>query len=478
MSTLSLAFLVSFAVGSIFFHSEQETRIREEWWTAIGIAVCLSVMFWVLGYRANKKIFRKEALAVVGIGWILASLVGALPYYFILEEATFADSVFESASGITTTGSSVFTHYEAMPRSLLFWRCMSQWIGGLGVVVFFVGLLSSLGAGAKILYSNEASAHSTDLESGRIQKGVIQIMLFYLFLSLACTVSFLICGMGWFDAICHMFTTVSTGGFSTYTGSIASFQSPAVEWVTIVFMALGATSFIYCLRIITHKSINSCRNTEVAVYYAAIVVCSLLLALLLWGQMNLYDFPEALRTSTFTVVSIITTTGFTTADYQEWLPFAHTILLGLMVTGGCSGSTSGGTKLIRVVIAIKVSLTQVEKAYRSHVVRPLMINGRVLDADDQNTVMRFLVLLMVCIFAALPIVSLSEVGLSLEGAISAVFATLFNIGPGFAEVGPSENFGFLNSFTKLFLSLLMVMGRLELLAILVLFSPSLWKRFS
>lgn len=478
MSTMSLAFLLSYAVGAIFFGTPLESEYREEWWAAVGVAVCLAVLFWILGLRAEQKLFRKEALAVIGLGWILASLTGALPYYFILEEATFADSVFESTSGLTTTGASVFTNYETMPRSLLFWRCFSQWIGGLGVVVFFVGLLSFLGAGAKVLFSNEASSQSTDLESGRIQKGVIQIMTFYLGLSMACTVTYLICGMGWYDAICHMFTTVATGGFSTYSGSVGAFESPAIEWATTVFMALGGTSFLYCLRVISHRSLNACKNTEVAVYYALIVTFTLLMTVLLWQRMGVYGLEESIRSSAFTVVSIITTTGYTTKDYEQWLPVTHTILLGLMLIGGCSGSTAGGAKIIRVIIAIKVCLLQIEKSFRSHVVRPMKINGRTLDQDDQNGVVRYLLLLLLITFISPPIVALSQTGLSFEGSYSAVFATLFNIGPGFAEVGPMENFGFLNDFTKLFLSLLMIMGRLELLAILVLFAPSLWKRFS
>ncbi|WOO41764.1 TrkH family potassium uptake protein [Rubellicoccus peritrichatus] len=478
MSTLAIAFLVSAEVGQIFFPSELETQIQEEWWLSIGIAGLLAVLFRVFGRNASPKIFRKEGLATIGLGWIVASLVGALPYVLILRDCTVGDAIFESTSGLTTTGASVFTNLESFPHSLMFWRCLSQWIGGLGVVVFFVAILSFLGAGAKILYSNEASAHSTDIESGRIQKGVIHIGILYLALSAICALVFRACGMDWFDAICHMFTTISTGGFSTYSGSIAAFQNPLIEWMIILFMIIGGTTFFYIIGIISKQRLKACSNTEVNIYFAMLIITTLVLTVILYWRMNLYDLDDAFRTSAFQVVSIMTTTGYMTADYDAWLPVTHTLLLGLMIIGGCSGSTSGGLKVVRVAIGVKVCLHQIEHAFRSRVVRPMMFNGRVIDVEDRNNVVNYLLLMGFIGVCSLPIISLAEVGLSFEGAIAAMFACLFNIGPGFHEVGPTLNFGFMAPFTKIFLSLLMIMGRLELYAVLVLFAPSLWKRFS
>jgi len=478
ISTVALAFVASFCVGE-FFYYEQDKIAREEWFVTISIAIVMSIVLAFLGRNAKPKMFRKEALATIGLGWVLASLLGALPYYLILPETTYADGVFESASGLTTTGATAYGDLHSFPRSLLFWRCLSQWIGGLGVVVFFVALLSFLGAGAKILYSNESSAASTDIESGRIQQGVLQILYLYLGLSLVCMLTYKALGKSWYDATCHMFTTISTGGFGVYNASMGHYESAAIEWATILFMALGGTSFFVLMRVMRGKFRALKTNTEVLAYYAILVISSLLLTGMLLTETNQTDdFEEALRTAAFQVTSIMTTTGFSTVDYQQWPPVGHIVLLLLMIIGGCSGSTSGGAKVVRFVVAFKVCRLQIEKAYRTRVVRPIHINGKVLDKEDQDSVVTFLLILGLAFFGGLMTVALLEHDLDFTGQVMSVVATLFNIGPGLAEVGPTQNYGFFREPTKLVLSLLMIMGRLELYAILVLFSPALWRRFS
>nr|WP_234043825.1 TrkH family potassium uptake protein [Cerasicoccus arenae] len=424
--------------------------------------------------------FRKEALATIGLGWILASLLGAIPYYLILPDSTFADGVFESASGFTTTGASVYGDLSIFPRGLLFWRCLSQWIGGLGVVVFFVAILSFLGAGAKILYSHESSGTSTDIESGRIQQGVLQILYLYLALSAACALILRALGMSWYDAVCHMFATLSTGGFGVYNSSLGAFPSPAIQWTVIVFMALGGTSFFVLLRVMQGRFRALFTNTEVIAYYSIIGISTLMLTLMLMTELGhgATDWEASLRAAAFQTVSIMTTTGFSTVDYQQWLPVGHMLLLFLMVIGGCSGSTGGGAKVVRIVVAFKVCRLQIEKAYRTRVVRPLHINGKVLDKDDQDSIVTWLLLLFLVLTGGIMIVALLEHSLGFTAQVTSVFACLFNIGPGLAEVGPTQNYGFLREPTKLVLSLLMILGRLELYAVLVLFSPALWKRFS
>lgn len=479
LSTVALAFLASFLVGELYYFRELDRLAREEWLISIGIALVLSIIAAFLGRNASPKMFRKEALATIGLGWILASLVGAIPYYLILPETTYTDGVFEAASGFTTTGASVYGDLNIFPRSLLFWRCLSQWIGGLGVVVFFVALLSFLGAGAKILYSNESSGASTDIESGRIQQGVLHILYLYLGLSLACALTLRALGMDWYDAVCHMFATLSTGGFGTYNNSLGAFQSPALQWAVTLFMALGGTSFFVLLRVLRGNFRALRTNTEVVAYYCIILVSTLLLTAMLMTELGQADHWEAsLRAAAFQTVSILTTTGFSTVDYQQWLPVGHMLLLLLMVIGGCSGSTGGGAKVVRFVVAFKVCRAQIEKAYRSRVVRPLHINGKTLDREDQDNVVTYLIMLGLVTLIGVMTVALLEHELSFAAQISSVFACLFNIGPGLAEVGPTQNYGFFREPTKLVLSLLMIMGRLELYAVLVLFSPALWRRFS
>ncbi len=478
MSTLALAFLASYAVGEIAWIEARESAYLVEWILSASIACVLAVVFAFLGRGAQLKLFRKEALTLIGTGWILASLVGATPYWLIIPGCGITDAIFESTSGLTTTGATVLSNLETYPHSLLFWRSLSQWVGGLGVVVFFVALLSSLGAGAKILYSNESTGTSTEIDSGRIQQGVLQIILLYLGLSGACLLAMRGAGLSWFDAICHMFTTISTGGFGTYDSSIAAFNNPSLEWIIILFMALGGTSF-FALLMLTRRNWRGFRaNTEVKAYYLILLAATAIVTTSMYLITAEPDFIATLRTCMFQVVSIATTTGFTTDDYMNWLPITHVILLLLMIFGGCSGSTSGGTKIVRLVVALKITQKSIEKSFRTRVVRPLYMNGRVLDQDDQENIMGFILLMTMVFLGGILLLSLLEPQVSFAGIFSAVASTLFNIGPGVAEIGPSENYAFFGPVAKCMFSLLMIMGRLELYAILVLFVPSLWKKFA
>ncbi len=474
---LTVALIGSFAVA-YFYDRDDSSRALIGFFLSACITGAGSLVFHLMGRKGSHVMYSREALAVVGLGWICASLFGALPYYLIHPEMTVGDAVFESTSGITTTGASVLSNLESLPSSLLFWRAITQWIGGLGVVVFFVAVLSFLGAGAKVLFSRESTGQVADLESPRIQQGIFRLMYFYFGLSVACTLTFYLLGMEIFEAVAHMFTTVSTGGFSTRSASVAAFESPAIEWAFIVFMLLGGTCFVPMLRA-TQGDFSALRkSTEIKWYYGIMLLATFLVGFfLLIDRSFSFDTHEIVRGAAFQVVSIMTTSGFATHDFQQWLPSTHVVLILLMAIGGCSGSTSGGAKVIRAVIAAKICLMHIEKAFRNRVVRTLRINGEPVDSSTQESVLVFLVLLAMLTLLSGLALALVEPSLSLEGLLSAMFACLFNIGPGFAEVGPAENYGHLNSAAKFLLSLLMILGRVELFAILALFAPSLWRKF-
>ncbi len=474
----AIAFLASLGVGYPYRSLSTEQGALAGFGISFVIAFSTAIGFSYLGRQGDLKMFRKEALSVIGLGWVLASLVGSLPYFLIIPGCSLADAFFESASGLTTTGASVFSDLEKMPHSLLFWRSISQWIGGLGVVVFFVAILGFLGAGAKILYSGESSAQSTDLDSSRVQTGVLRILGLYAGLSVACAVTFRFCGLKWYDAVCHMFTTLATGGFSTKSASVEFFQNPLLEWMIVLFMALGGTSFIVMLHFLKGNWKSVRESTETGTFYLILVVASLLITWHLIVFEESESWLDALRLGTFQVVSIMTTTGFATTDFNSWAPFTHVVLLLLMLIGGSSGSTAGGLKVIRIVVAVKVSLINIEKAFRTRVVRTVKINGRNLDRSGQEGIISYLVLTALIAHLSLFLIVFIEPMLSVEGAVSTILASLFSVGPGFQEVGPAHNYAFFHDYTKYALSLLMIMGRLELYAILVLFSPSLWKRFS
>jgi trk system potassium uptake protein TrkH len=446
--------------------------------TSIGITLLLAALFLLLGRKGVAKLFRREALCTIGLAWILATVVGAIPYVLIVEHCDVADAIFESSSGLTTTGATAFPKFHEFPKSLLFWRSLSQWVGGLGVVVFFVAILSSLGAGAKILFSNESSGTSADFDHGRIQSGALYLMLYYLGLSFACMIAYQIGGMNWFQAINHAMTTVATGGFSTEPNSMEQFQSPTLEWISIVFMALSGTTFVFVIRLIRGQTKGLRKHTEITWFYGILLASTALLTLYLVELTGELPNHHSIRAAAFQAVSIMTTTGYSTMDYDVWLPSAKMLLLILMLIGGCSGSTSGGVKVVRVIIALRAALRSVAQSFRPHVTKPMRVGGQALSRQAINSVSIFLMLMLFLVVASMLFIASSEPELSFMSSFSSVQATLFNIGPGFDAIGPTQNFHFLRGTTKIFLSLLMILGRLELYAVLVLFSPTVWKQYS
>ncbi len=477
MLILALAFAVCLGLSGLLDKSSEFERSRNAFLLSIGVALTLSWIFYYVGRGAPKKFFQKEALCVIGLGWILSSVVGSIPYLVITPQIGFANAIFESTSGLTTTGASVLSNLEELPHSLLFWRAMSQWIGGMGVVVFFVAILNFLGASAKMLYANEASGSLSDIEEGRVQRAVLRIVYVYAGLSLLCALAYHIGGMNWFDAVCHMFTTVSTGGFSTRTASFAAFESPLIEWIAIVFMILGSISFFLLLQILKCRFSNIKKNTEFKAYLI-ILSCSIIAVFgAIYSTETISGFHDALRGATFQVVSIVTTSGFATEDFASWPGLPQAFLLILMTIGGCSGSTSGGIKVVRFVVCVRMCLISVERSIRTRVIRQVKINNRGLNEQAAQDIIIYSVLTFTLLLASILIISIFENKHQLDTIISAAHACFFNIGPGFKEVGPTQTYDFLHDYTKIFLSLTMIMGRLELYAILALFSPSLWKRF-
>lgn len=478
MLTLGLAFIACLSISYLFDGPSAAALTRTAFIAAAGIAFAAAGLFFWVGRSHSKKFFRKEALCTIGIAWLLASFIGTIPYLMVVPEAGFSGAFFESASGLTTTGASVLTDLEQLPPSLLFWRSLSQWIGGLGVVVFFVAVLGFIGVGAKMLYANEASGSVSEFEESRIQSTVGRLVCVYLGLSSACCLSYRIAGMSWFDAVNHTFTTVSTAGFSTRTASIGAYGNPAIEWVSIVFMTLAGLNFLLILRLFLGRLRFLQRSTEFAVYLCLMGGACVLVSATLILDGTITGFHDSIRAGVFQVVSIMTTTGFATENFAAWGSLPQMVLLVLMIIGGCSGSTAGGIKISRLVIALRLSFVSIERSFRTRVVRQIRLNGNVLSPQAVSENAHYLVLLTAIVAASILLVSIFEPSHLIDTNLSVVFACFFNIGPGIAEVGPTQDFGFLHPHTKVFLGLLMIMGRLELYAILALLSPSLWKRFA
>jgi trk system potassium uptake protein TrkH len=476
---LPVFFGMLLSLGAGFYYGESLTDA-----SMIGLmcglfATCvLALVFRRLGRSGKDRIFRREALASVGLGWLLATLLGAIPLYVGIPGIGVSGAIFEASSGISTTGATVLSGLDELSRALLFWRGMMQWIGGLGVVVFFVALLSSLGAGAKILFSNESTGAASEFDQGRIQTVAAQIMWLYFGLSALCFAAYRIAGMDGFDAIAHMFTTVSTAGFSTRDASIGSFGSAAIEWVAIVFMTLGGITFVYTLRLLKGKKFSFARNNEVYYYLLFLLLGGGAIGIINAFQGGDSSLHEVFRAAYFQTVSLATTTGYGTQDYTLWLTPCQFILVILMFFGGCSGSTSGGAKTIRIIIAAKAIYRSVHHAFRPHCLRPIRINQKVLEDNTVAGVVTYLMLLVFITLGSFMIISLMEPAMDEIDLLGAVQGTFFNIGPGFGSVGPSETYAHLNPLTKCFLAFLMLLGRLELYAILVLMIPSFWRRYA
>lgn len=429
------------------------------------------------GETTNKNFFRREALCTIGLTWIFASILGAFPFYFGVDNCSFFDALFESTSGLTTTGATIIEDFSKLSYSLFLWRSLSQWIGGLGVIVFFVAILTSLGAGAKILFSNESSATASDFEQGRIQDGVLKLLIFYVSLTALCLVGYKFAGMNWFDAINHSMTTISTGGYSTHADSFVYFDNLLIETVAVIFMMLSATTFIFLIRIFEGSKDIYKKGLEVYTFYIVVIISGILITLSL-SQLNGAIDLVTIREAVFQTVSIVTTTGFTSANYDLWLPAAKILLMFLMIVGGCSGSTSGGLKIIRVVIAFKAIFRTIIQTYRPNKTIITRVGSKSLSDSFIHNVVLYILLLFTIQGVSVIVLSLLEPNLNLISLFSTIQSSLYNIGPGFDAVGPFNNFSALQDSTKLFLSFLMILGRLEIYALIVLFIPTIWTRYS
>jgi trk system potassium uptake protein TrkH len=430
-----------------------------------------------LGRGSGKEILRKEAIAVVGLGWLVCATFGALPYCLCAPQLPPIAAFFESMSGFTTTGATVITQLSELPRSILLWRSLTQWLGGLGILVLFVALLASVGVGSKALFQHESSAKTGGGVQARIQDVAARLWQIYVALSVICCVGLMLFGMSFFEAVCHTMTALSTGGFSTDDGSIAAFDNLGIElWLTL-FMTLGGVSFMLYAWLLRRRWHRLRTEEEAKVYLVLLGMLTLIIAADLVLVERQHTIGSSLRESVFQVVSIMTTTGYVTADYDQWPPLSRVLLLLLMMIGGCAGSTAGGIKVSRWILFGKIVRQQVVRAFRPNQVFSLRLNGNLVDEALNLQTVFFISLAGVTVAGGTALVSLLEPHLGIESCLSSVLASLFNIGPGLGAVGPTQNFAHFHPGTQLFLSWLMLLGRLEFFAVLVLFVPALWRRY-
>ena len=421
----------------------------------------------------NAEIKKRDGYLIVVSGWLCMTFFGTLPYLLTDSIPSFTDAFFETMSGFTTTGSTILDEIESLPKSILFWRSMTQWIGGMGIIVLTIAILPLLGIGGMELFVAEAPGPTKDKIHPRIKETAKRLWIIYFSLTALETVVLMFLGLSFFDAINHSLTTTSTGGFSTKQESIAAFQNPFVEAVIVIFMFLAGTNFTmiyFGLKMKFRKIVN---NDEFKWYLSAVFVLILLLSFYRTHTSS-SDFIHAFREISFQVVSIITTTGYATADYTLWGSFLTFIFFLFLFSGASAGSTCGGIKIVRIILLIKNGLLEFKRRLHPKAVIPVMLNKQVISSTITYNLLAF-IFLYLFVFT-LGSIFLSFLGVDMLTSISAVASAVGNVGPGIGDVGPSSSFSQLPTSAKWILSLLMLMGRLELFTVCVLFTPYFWKR--
>jgi trk system potassium uptake protein TrkH len=416
----------------------------------------------------------REGFAVVGFGWLVVGLLGAVPYWLSGQIPSFTDAAFESISGFTTTGASILTDIESRSHGTLFWRALTHWLGGMGIVLLALAILPLLGIGGMQLFRAEVPGPVAERLTPRIRQTAKLLWAVYFLLTVLEIVALMIAGMGPFDAVCHSFATMATGGFSTDNFSVGGYASPAVEWVIIAFMFLAGANFSLHYLALTGRIEVYAKDEEFRFYSSIILVSSLLIGGALWAANTYSTLGDTLRQTLFQVVSIMTTTGFGTADYLQWPPVSHAVLLVLMAVGGCAGSTGGGIKVMRVFILLRHAKYELKKMLHPRGVYTLWFNGRALSPTLLTNVLGFFLLYMLVFVTGVVILTLG--GRDLVTSVGATAATLGNIGPGLGDVGPASNYALLLGWEKWLLVLFMLIGRLEIFTVLVLLLPEAWRR--
>ena len=430
-------------------------------------------LLMALGRNAG-EIYRREGILIVVGGWVFASLFGALPYLIAGTFLSPVDALFESASGFTTTGASVMTVIETHSKGILFWRSFTQWLGGMGIIVLFVALLPELGPGARFLYKLEVPGPTAEALVPRIHNTAAVLWKIYLVISGIEAALLMLAGMNLYDSLTHTFSTMSTGGFSPYNTSVAAFDNPMVHIIIIVFMVLAGTNFslFFGLRLLSGWRFVW-RDTEFRLYLAILGGTALILVADLLHN-SIYDNPgRALLDSVFQAVSITTTTGFATADFDGWPVLSKMLIVGLMFVGGCAGSTAGSMKVMRMVIGLRSAFRETKLIFSPNTVLSVFVGGKAVPNSVVRAVAGFFILYLST--WALGTIALSLNGPDLVTCATASAATIGNIGPGLNAVGPAQNFAFWGSADKLLMIMLMWMGRLEIYAIAALFSRAFWR---
>jgi len=463
-----ISMLIAFGVALIYMEPDVVPILK-----AALISMAVGGMMVFLARNAAKNITKNDGFVIVSLVWVVFSFFGSFPYLLSGSIPSLTDAFFETMSGFTTTGSTILNDIESLPHGILFWRSMTQWLGGMGIIVLSLAILPVFGIGGMQLFAAEVPGPVPDKINPKIQQTAKNLWAIYILFTLTETILLWIGGMNLFDAVNHSFTTMATGGYSTRQASIAYWDSPFIQYVIIFFMFLAGTNFTLSYSALTGKFDRVYKNEEFKYYvffiigFTAIIFSGLLLSTQL-------GFEKAFRDALFQVVSIITTTGYSTADYLTWTPFLTILIFALFFFGGSAGSTGGGIKIMRIVLLMKNSYYELRRLLHPSAVIPVRFNKRAVSEQIITNVLAFFMIYFIIFFFSTILFTIIEP--DLQSAMGAVATCLGNIGPGLGHFGPIDNFYSLHPAGKWFLSFLMLLGRLELFTVLVLFSPAFWKK--
>jgi trk system potassium uptake protein TrkH len=421
----------------------------------------------------SSTLLRREAIATVAFSWLAVGLLGAIPYVMDGAIPTYIDAFFETVSGFTTTGSTILPNIESLSKTSLFWRSLTHWLGGMGIIVLFIAIFPQLGVGAKHLFKSEVPGPITEGLRPKIKETSSALWKIYFGLTFLLMFLLWLAGMPVFDSVTHAFATLATGGFSIKNASIKFYDSMTIDFIITIFMILAGINFSLYFLIFNGRYKAPFKDSELKTYLSIIGIATFVLTFVLLDKYS-NDILQAFRYASFQVAAIITTTGFATDDFNIYPPLGKIILLSLMFIGGSAGSTSGGMKVSRVVIAVKASFFEVYKTFRPHYVRSLKVSHSKIPPDIVRGIFAFVIVFIFILF--LGTVFVASFGIDIVTSFTSVLTALGNVGPGLERVGSVENFAFMPSPVKFVLSICMILGRLELYTILVMLIPDFWKK--
>jgi len=464
-------FLMVAAIIAFYFEESSGDSIL----VSSAITLICGTILRLFGIESSERsIGKRESFLVVSLSWIILSFFGMLPYYLSGTIPDISNAYFETMSGFTTTGSTIILDIDVVPKGLLFWRSMTQWIGGIGIIVFALALLPILGGNASVLYDAEVTGITHDRFRPRITQVAKRLWFIYILITFVLIILLWAGPMNFFDSICHALCTISTGGYSTKQASIAYWDSAYVEYVIALFMFIGGINFSLIYFSLKGKPKKLLKDEEFRWYFTICISFVLFVAASLYFSGQLKDVEYAFRTSLFQIISVLTTTGFATVDYMNWGPFYSLVICLLMLFCACAGSTSGGVKIVRIIILSKNAVNEFKRQVHPNAILPVRLNGSVIPIEIVTKILAFIFLYLTILIISFLILSFS--GMGFEESVGSAISCMGNVGPGLGSVGPSGHFADIPVFSKWYLSFLMLTGRLELFTVLSLFMPAFWKR--